>query len=382
MADILFVTWDGGGNVPPADGHRRRATTPRPPRPVRRARLASATPLDGAGLRGRADHARAPVRGRRPAVRARDDPDVRRPRPGPRRARRARPTVPPTSWSSTACCSARWRSCAATGTGPARRTSSLEHLYDAFFRRSFLRGPIGIGLRLMRPATRVPPWTRPARPWSPACRRSTRPAQSPRSRRDVRGSGGDGRARRCRGPPAVLVSLSTFAFPGMADCLQRLLDATATLDARVVVTTGPHVDHARAAHGPQPRAARRRAARRADAPGLARGHPRRPRHDDARARPRPAAGGDADAPVRRPAAWSAGRSSGAGAGRMVAKKASADELRAGHRRAAGRRAAPGRGRPPRRSRSGRCRAPPTRRPWSRALLRNGAAAPGRRAARP
>ena len=25
----------------------------------------------------------------------------------------------------------------------------LEHLYDAFFRRSFLRGPIGIGLRLM-----------------------------------------------------------------------------------------------------------------------------------------------------------------------------------------------------------------------------------------
>ncbi|MFQ3427282.1 hypothetical protein, partial [Escherichia coli] len=25
----------------------------------------------------------------------------------------------------------------------------LEHLYDGFFRRSFLRGPIGIGLRLM-----------------------------------------------------------------------------------------------------------------------------------------------------------------------------------------------------------------------------------------
>ena len=37
----------------------------------------------------------------------------------------------------------------------------------------------------------------------------------------------------------MLVSLSTFAFPGMAECLQRLLDATAALDARVVVTTGP-----------------------------------------------------------------------------------------------------------------------------------------------
>jgi UDP:flavonoid glycosyltransferase YjiC (YdhE family) len=40
----------------------------------------------------------------------------------------------------------------------------------------------------------------------------------------------------------VLVSLSTYRFPGMARCLQTILDACADLDARVVVTTGPVVD--------------------------------------------------------------------------------------------------------------------------------------------
>ena len=49
---------------------------------------------------------------------------------------------------------------------------------------------------------------------------------------------------RVAGDLTVLVSLSTFAYPGMADCLQELLDATAGLDARVVVTTGPVIDPA------------------------------------------------------------------------------------------------------------------------------------------
>jgi MGT family glycosyltransferase len=44
--------------------------------------------------------------------------------------------------------------------------------------------------------------------------------------------------------PAVLVSLSTIRFPKMQECLQTVLDATAGLDARVVVTTGPVVDPA------------------------------------------------------------------------------------------------------------------------------------------
>jgi UDP:flavonoid glycosyltransferase YjiC (YdhE family) len=44
--------------------------------------------------------------------------------------------------------------------------------------------------------------------------------------------------------PAVLVSLSTYRYAGMTPALQRILDATAGLDARVVVTTGPVIDPA------------------------------------------------------------------------------------------------------------------------------------------
>jgi MGT family glycosyltransferase len=42
--------------------------------------------------------------------------------------------------------------------------------------------------------------------------------------------------------PTILVSLSTFGYPGMTRSLQNLIDATRTLDARVVVTTGPLID--------------------------------------------------------------------------------------------------------------------------------------------
>jgi MGT family glycosyltransferase len=42
--------------------------------------------------------------------------------------------------------------------------------------------------------------------------------------------------------PLVLVSLSTYRFPGMTRCLQAILDACAGLDVQVVATTGPVVD--------------------------------------------------------------------------------------------------------------------------------------------
>jgi UDP:flavonoid glycosyltransferase YjiC (YdhE family) len=44
--------------------------------------------------------------------------------------------------------------------------------------------------------------------------------------------------------PTILVSLSTYGFSGMAAALQRVLDAAADLSAKVVVTTGPVVDPA------------------------------------------------------------------------------------------------------------------------------------------
>ena len=45
--------------------------------------------------------------------------------------------------------------------------------------------------------------------------------------------------------PTVLVSLSTFAFKSLEPTWQRVLDAVAPLEARVIATTGPAVDPAR-----------------------------------------------------------------------------------------------------------------------------------------
>jgi len=246
MADILFVTWDGGGNVPPATaiaaelrrrGHRVRFVghaSQRAPleaqgfevEPTTHARPFAADDPQSVlamirmfGDRGLGRDALAAL-ARRPAdlvvvdcllLGAMDE--LRRDR---------------------------------DGAGPAYVV--LEHLYDAFFRRSFLRGPIGIGLRLMglRPGAALGA----ARATLVASLPELDPAgRSPRH--DVTYVGPVVTASpRVPGPPAVLVSLSTFAYPGMAGCLQRLLDATATLDARIVVTTGPHVDHARLSTAP------------------------------------------------------------------------------------------------------------------------------------
>ncbi len=51
-------------------------------------------------------------------------------------------------------------------------------------------------------------------------------------------------APRVADEPTVLVSLSTFGYAGMGERLQDALDGCSELDARVVVTTGPHVDPA------------------------------------------------------------------------------------------------------------------------------------------
>jgi UDP:flavonoid glycosyltransferase YjiC (YdhE family) len=123
---------------------------------------------------------------------------------------------------------------------------SLEHLYDAYLRRNWLRGPAGLAGRLRR--------LDPVGCWDSAALSlaATLPALDPA------GKGPLPPNLRFTGPtieapephdldshePAVLVSLSTCLFPGMPAALQRLLDATADLDARVVVTTGPAIDPA------------------------------------------------------------------------------------------------------------------------------------------
>ena len=118
----------------------------------------------------------------------------------------------------------------------------LEHLYDAYLRGSWLKGPMGLGMRLKR--------LQPTRSLAGARLRlaASLPSLDPagaRPRPDLTWVGPVVPvSERVAGDPLVLVSLSTFRFPRMAACLQTILDACAGLDARVVATTGPVVDPA------------------------------------------------------------------------------------------------------------------------------------------
>lgn len=126
------------------------------------------------------------------------------------------------------------------------RYATFEHLFDGYLRGGWLRGPIGLAARLggLRPVTS----------WDAAevAVVATLPALDPGHTTTTN------RNRRWTGPvvgpvppaakdwtaqqPAVLVSLSTFSYPGMTEVLQRVVDAVTGLDARVVLTTGPVVD--------------------------------------------------------------------------------------------------------------------------------------------
>ena len=233
MAEILVVTWDGGGNVPPATGIARelvaRGHTVRfAGHPVQRAALTAA----GSEVVPSA-HARdfTGVRESSPVtmVRTFSDRGLARDVTDALDVRPADLVVV---------------DCMLFGVLEAVRAHGtpyvvLEHLYDGFY-RSVLRGPIGLGARLhgLRPGRAIA---------SAAARLVTSvPELDPSGGRPGIEHVGPvvDWSPRVTGDPSVLVSLSTFAYPGMADCLQRLLDATAGLDARVVVTTGPVIDPA------------------------------------------------------------------------------------------------------------------------------------------
>ena len=127
-----------------------------------------------------------------------------------------------------------------------QRYVSLEHFFDRYLRHNWLNGPVGLVARLKR--------LRPAQAWDAAALTlvATPPSLDPGAQNpqpsNVRFTGPALALPRPHDltahDPAVLVSLSTFHYPGMAPALQRILDATAGLDARVIVTTGPVVDPA------------------------------------------------------------------------------------------------------------------------------------------
>ena len=232
MAEILFVTWDGGGNVPPAVAIatelRRRGHTVRflghetqrgaltdagfTVEPTSRTRpfdrlddTSPLTMLRTLGDRGTGHDLRAAL-ARRPADLIVVD-------------------------------------CLVFGALDAARESGvpyvvLEHLHHAAY-HSMLAGPLGLVLRLRR----LHP--RPSLARARACVVTSLPALDP-----LPGGGNlvqvgpvvDWSPRVEAAEPTVLVSASTFGYAGLRGAVQRLVDAAAPLDARVVVTTGPALD--------------------------------------------------------------------------------------------------------------------------------------------
>jgi UDP:flavonoid glycosyltransferase YjiC (YdhE family) len=116
----------------------------------------------------------------------------------------------------------------------------LEHLYDAYLRGGWMKGPMGLGMRVKR--------LQPTRGLADASLRlvASLPSLDPAGATAGSELSYVGPvvpfSPRVDADPMVLVSLSTFRFPRMAECLQTILDACADLDVQVVLTTGPVVD--------------------------------------------------------------------------------------------------------------------------------------------
>ena len=117
----------------------------------------------------------------------------------------------------------------------------LQHLYDAFLTGGWLKGPIGLGLRvkLLRPKARLDRARHRLVASLPALDPAHGEGQSPNV--VYTGPVVDGTPAQAD-EPTVLVSLSTYHYAGMTQVMQNVLDAVAPLPARVVVTTGPVLD--------------------------------------------------------------------------------------------------------------------------------------------
>jgi UDP:flavonoid glycosyltransferase YjiC (YdhE family) len=240
MTDYLLVTWDGGGNVPPALSlGRALKTRGHGVRVLAHPTLRSS--VEAAGLEMREYETVRPFS----AVENHSLPRLVATFSDPRladdvlaEARRA-----PTDVVVVDCMLLpALRACARAGLPHV----SLEHLFDGYLRGGWAKGPVGLAARLRR----VPP----EKQWSAASTAlvATLPSLDPTY------DAGDPGNRVWTGPfvastmpkdwseqePHVLVSLSTFAYAGMAQAMQRLLDAVGGLGVRATVTTGPVLDPA------------------------------------------------------------------------------------------------------------------------------------------
>ena len=233
MSRFLFVTWDGGGNVPPATALAHELV--RRGHDVRFVGHASQErAIAGQGLRWvRPRHARRfdATRDYTPLTMLRVFADA-----GLGRDLLDAVAAEPAELVVV-------DSLAFGALDAARRAglryAVLEHMYWSAYRSGMLGGPMGLNLRLRRLA--------PRRALDDAALRllMTLPALDPAAAPNLRQVGPLAPwSPRTEGEPTVVVGLSTFGYAGMAEVLQRLVDATEGLDARVLVSTGPVVDPA------------------------------------------------------------------------------------------------------------------------------------------
>ncbi len=234
MSNILFVTWDGGGNVPPAlgiavelqqRGHRVRVighpgqeahvtgmglgfTSFHTARPF--AAVDNSTPLDYVGVFGDRAMGRDVVE------------EVRR---------------EPVALVVVDCILfGAMEAIAAEGVPYV----VLEHMYDAYLVTKWLRGPMGLGMAIKRIRARRLLGGAAAR--MVACSAELDPAA-----RHVRPTNVHYTGPVVTGVPAapaeptVLVSLSTVNFPGQARAMQNIIDALGMLDVRGIATVAPSI---------------------------------------------------------------------------------------------------------------------------------------------
>jgi UDP:flavonoid glycosyltransferase YjiC (YdhE family) len=233
MAEILFVTWDGGGNVPPtteiAGELQRRGHTVR-----FLGHAVQEHALTGAGF----EFVR-PVHARAFSALDANSPFAMMATFGDRGLGRdllATVDARPVDLVVIDCLMVGALH-AAHGAG--LRYVVLEHLYDGFYRRGILGGPMGISLRLrrLRPQAALGAAAMRLVTTTPALDTISAPPPNLRQVGPVVDHG-----PRVDAGPSVLISLSTYAFAKMQRSLQALVDAASELDARVVVTTGPAID--------------------------------------------------------------------------------------------------------------------------------------------
>lgn len=241
MAEHLFVTWDGGGNVPPALGiaaelERRGHHTRFVGHETQRAAITAAG-FDFTAYRTAAPFSSADSNSPTRMMALFSDKAMGADVLTELERQPADVVVVDCLLAGP------MRACAVAGV----TYVSLEHMFDGFLRTFWARGPMGLASRAKG--------LRPVRSWAAA---DVALVASLPSLDAGYAAGRKPGNLRWTGPvldlpdphdltahePAVLVSLSTYNFPGMAGSLQNIVDATADLDARVVVTTGPMVDPA------------------------------------------------------------------------------------------------------------------------------------------